>query len=1250
MSFLKALFNPSNHHPSTQQSPTRHEPEPEPQSALLSFQSSWNQIKNALSSPTHRQQTLQSTDIKLHLDRLWESLAVENHIPISAMNSSGSKTLTSAYTGECVEYFLKHDVPGTLVALSLPDQPLGVKGLVIGFFLSLVVFMDEHFVVHAKVHKPLVRLLRSCVEPELDSEEADEPGWRTKESAYEEAVVEVMCHLCSRIKTFPELLAVFLHNRSRTTNNTFTSQTTQLSWPPSPYLQPATSISSSGTQSPNPYSQPSQRKSVHFSPQPRPLSPSPSVLSSAIAPSDSLNQSTLSSSTIDNQPSASRRSTPTSPLLDSLTASALKPDSDMLIFSYLLRFLHRDGRTGDLARAGLLFLMELAMGRSQPPTTQNALGEFESSSKPTKAAEAAAVAFGEWILDSDFADVLGAGIGAAYGLLPSRLLITPRHENPKSGMVLGGMGTHLEDEEEDEQEGGRSSEERERERRRNQVFNGLGVSGSEEFRAQMDLFLKLVEFAQDVLRNTTTSALHHYLAPPDPIGPGRALTKVEEKEEEEEEEEEGPTPSEIVAAAISSAVLGSIRNLFLNAIMYPSILECSDEDGSAVAVMSYLEAVLSLLETDGELADGLLRFLMTEDNEVSEPLPRTTHANRRSGVMQMIKADYNQARPRASGTGISYFNSLGRFTLKDLLINHATSPHAPTATAALKLLHVILTRHDRYALPLLDIIPDPRATAFPFPNDDDDEEEFAVEPARKTVLGHTEELESDEDEEFTYPSIVQEEDEEEAFVYPSKTEEEPFSYPVLSEPGSPPRRRDLTNQALMSTPATHTARSSFPRSSPAPTYQSHLDALEYVRRVISIIEPVSKASDQEGVCSTAFGHYLLDAEAELTGTATFRRGLLAAACAPASAIQPVPVPPPPAHHYHQRVHEWETMGLIDYPVIRHRLVPAAPLLASLLTGLRRFFCQSPETNLILTGCLASLAACPTRSLDGWLLPVSEEEEETEEEGEDFWARDRSEGNREGDDRSIDFVVDELASCPSSSRKKMKKMNLLVEGSGTNSTSVLEIYSQLAEEVERYRDSIEGFDRYLAERREGLVFVENLEDALASGSDGFGISNGIEGEKLQHKSVDVNKLPKVTKEISFFSSLFKPSPPKTSTQVRSPTTPITPDRTTNVQPFRDHYNQTRSIKLPIKSYSSPSLSLTLSSIEEVVLTPTKSTINGKENNKKDINKKQQEKVKDLEEVSLSMILDNIVILEESSKELGAIISGRKSLGIDLIRFF
>ncbi|KAA1078352.1 hypothetical protein PGT21_033918 [Puccinia graminis f. sp. tritici] len=96
-------------------------------------------------------------------------------------------------------------------------------------------------------------------------------------------------------------------------------------------------------------------------------------------------------------------------------------NSDMLIFSYLLRFLHREGRTGDLARAGLLFLMELAMGQcSHPPGDAFPKSQpFQTTDRdqPTPAATIS-MAFGEWELDSDFADVLSASLGAAYSLLP----------------------------------------------------------------------------------------------------------------------------------------------------------------------------------------------------------------------------------------------------------------------------------------------------------------------------------------------------------------------------------------------------------------------------------------------------------------------------------------------------------------------------------------------------------------------------------------------------------------------------------------------------------------------------------------------------------------------------------------------------------------------------------------------------------------------------------------------------------------
>ncbi|KAA1078353.1 hypothetical protein PGT21_033929 [Puccinia graminis f. sp. tritici] len=75
------------------------------------------------------------------------------------------------------------------------------------------------------------------------------------------------------------------------------------------------------------------------------------------------------------------------------------------------------------------------------------------------------------------------------------------------------------------------------------------------------------------------------------------------------------------------------------------------------------EIVDSAVSSTGKLSDPVLRFLMTEADEDFE---------------------------------------------LDAGLRASSNP----ATAALKFLHVILVRHDRYALTLLDIIPDLRATAL----------------------------------------------------------------------------------------------------------------------------------------------------------------------------------------------------------------------------------------------------------------------------------------------------------------------------------------------------------------------------------------------------------------------------------------------------------------------------------------------------------------------------------------------------------
>lgn len=1357
---------------------------------------------------------------------MWDCLAFEINLPINHPSSSIGLATTNHQTPECIEYFLENDIPGGLVALSLPDQPVGVKGLVIKFFLSLVVFMDERFVVNTKVHKPLLRLLRSCVEPDLGSHETDlSPRATDDPQNYEEAVVELMCHLCARIKTYPELLLVFLHNRSR-------SSQAQLVDPP-PHSSSSSSSSAAALHQTLPSTPshprfdsrpgatlpPAHRKSVHFSPLPR--SPSPSELSGIMG--DASNHTTLgpslSSSSRHLYGESSRSS---NPRLD-LIGNVFKPDSDMLIFSYLLRFLHREGRTGDLARAGLLFLMELAMGRRPHQSAHGSIDPQDSTP-----ADTISMAFGEWVLDSDFADVLGASLGAAYGLLPTKLVITPRDpssEDSAGRMVLGGMAIHFS---EGLAESPHAVQEKEREERRQRLLIGLGVSGSEEFRSQIDLFLKLIEFAQDVMRNVHQSTLDHYMSPTEillasrsPKAAGLNTTTILPTQahlEASSEQPAGPSAAEIVASAVSSAVLFSIRKSFLNGIIYPSLLECSEFDGSAVAVMSYLEAMLSLLETDGELSDSVLRFLMAEDDEglelgletlVSSHQPEimqlrsASPTRRKSGVVSIIHADYHKAKPgrrRGDGlisdTGITYFNSLGRFTLKDLLVNNIQSTNTPTATAALKLLNVILVRHDRYALTLLDIIPDPTATAFPFPHSteevdgkingpsrldssksdqgEEEETEFIYPIDRNDPINSANGLQNDDDEEFQYPgesdSVKRLTDGDEEFKCPTPTK----STSALPSSFTPDNQSN-TQQQSHGTDRSHTLKPSLDlvkkiHCSPCPTYRAHRDEIEYLSNLIELIAPsnaVMRADSAPGSLSTAFSHYLLDAEAQLTGTATFRRGLLFDYVS-ASMIS---IPAEPLGEKRLSSHPFtlkpsipkneSPLDFIDHPIIRHQLTAEAPIVSSILESLAKFFVQPPALNLILTGCVATLASCPTRSLEGWMLPTTRLEEEAGDDDDSFEQsiltcfnpRNPVVDFDEGDDRSVDFALGEYFGSDRQLRSPRKTIGSSIYDRSNHARDqsadcLLEVYSRLAEQVAGYRETIKGFDKYLKERRQGLIFVENLEDAFDTLSGTMTRSEKLEeqlesteppktsvkdrvGRLVEQAKPTTPIIPLVppptlatkAKESSFFGSLFKsrsksPSPrSQQSVRSRNPKSSIEPiltsaalDRSIAVQPFSDHYQQTGSIQLTVVPVSTPGSmkkkrrrrrgskggnssgsmdAIDLSDEEDDDLedegieqgpdTPTRrrpkdvqelpefklgssdlSSHRSIEDQELVLGSRSEDLSDDDQDhdpvdhsthsqsISLSMVLDNAVILEESIKELGAILSARKSLGIDPVR--
>ncbi|KAI8983567.1 Retinoic acid induced 16-like protein-domain-containing protein [Pilobolus umbonatus] len=307
-----------------------------------------------------------------------------------------------------------------------------------------------------------------------------------------------------------------------------------------------------------------------------------------IAPQKKLNQSSGSTR-------ASSRPSPT---------TEEPPEYEFLLFSYLLRFVHREGRSGDFARTGLLFLMEMAVDQ---------LGEF--------------------ILESDFTSIMAAGLGALYSQLPRKLVIKDESEiNSTPASYL--LGQDLDP---------------------RSFPSELGVerSNSEQFKYQLDSFLKLLEFCQDVLTRCPNGA-------------------------------------------ISEKLLQCVKMIFLENILYPSIMECSDIDGSSVAVVSYIEVILQTIHQP-DLAEVIVGFLMGTDSDDTN----SGKSNRNS----ISTVDKHNMSP--------YFTAVERFTLKDLIFTRLNSSSQPTVIATLKLLRTLITKHCRSANKLLSIIPEERNDGNP---------------------------------------------------------------------------------------------------------------------------------------------------------------------------------------------------------------------------------------------------------------------------------------------------------------------------------------------------------------------------------------------------------------------------------------------------------------------------------------------------------------------------------------------------------
>jgi len=335
--------------------------------------------------------------------------------------------------------------------------------------------------------------------------------------------------------------------------------------------------------------------------------------------------------------------------------------------------------------------------------------------------------------------------------------------------------------------------------------------------------------------------------------------------------------------------------------------------------------------------------------------------------------------------------------------------------------------------------------------------------------------------------------------------------------------------------------------------------------------------------------------------------------------------------------------------MKHRLDPNDPILSAILEWLRKLFSNSPEFNIALTGVLTSLAHDPFRSLAGWLTFGQVEDAPG--------ATQSPEGSLglntpdDGDDRSADYQIEEMLA----SESRTPPASSLDDGSRP---VVLAIFQGLVAQLERYRHSVENFDKYLLERRQGLLFSENLTDALTLALDlddtsGAPIFQSPVIAATQVLESPPKSGPTISESLVSFLSPRKSKPvPSKATQSGATSAPPS-SRTVAARPFGSHYQQTSAVT--VEPFEAPSPSegpwmpprpLKFSAEEEDVFSSGWEDVS---RNTAYSSTQPEEPAQGPKTVTLSRLLDNIVILEESIKEMAAIIQARRALGIDAVRY-
>jgi hypothetical protein len=270
----------------------------------------------------------------------------------------------------------------------------------------------------------------------------------------------------------------------------------------------------------------------------------------------------------------------------------------------LIDRVHHDGRIGDFARTGLLYIFE-ATGRSS---------DLE-----------------DWVVSSDLPTLMASGLGALYSQLSRELsILHPDATLPAVLAMSDYSTTHP-----------RATAE---------------SAFSERHKSHMATFLSYLAFWQDVLDHCRS-------------------------------------------AEVKQTLLDHFQILFLQQLLYPSILQSSDTDGgSAVAVLTYVTTILAALEYP-DLIHNILAYLLAirdaptpadmelkAERRQSGP-PRSPKAVKRRESLMLLAAT-NDSEDAVEPT---------LFNLVDLISNSLSSNNGSTVYAALSLASTIINRQKKYA-------------------------------------------------------------------------------------------------------------------------------------------------------------------------------------------------------------------------------------------------------------------------------------------------------------------------------------------------------------------------------------------------------------------------------------------------------------------------------------------------------------------------------------------------------------------------